>query len=56
MLIINKPLDKLEDFQLEDVQCYKCKVVMKAHPMSNINSEYFINCELHRNEELRVIE
>lgn len=41
MIVINKPDDLL------DVQCYKCKRIMKAHPMSNMNSDYFTNCELH---------
>ena len=42
MLTINKPNE------LEQVQCYKCKAVMHAHPMTNINSEYFTNCDLHK--------
>lgn len=48
MLIINKPDD------LHDVQCYKCKRIMKAHPMANMNSDYFTNCELHMTAECTI--
>jgi hypothetical protein len=41
MMVINKP-DKLTQ-----VQCYKCKTIMNAHPMSNINSPYFTECDIH---------
>ena len=28
------------------------KKIMKAHPMSNMNSDYFTNCELHMTAEV----
>lgn len=46
MITINSPDD------LQDVQCHKCKRIMKAHPMSNMNSDYFTNCELHMTAEV----
>ncbi len=42
MLIINKPKNS------EEVQCFKCKNILIAHPMSNMNSDYFTNCDLHK--------
>ena len=60
MIIINKPEES------QEVQCYKCKRIMKAHSVSNMNSDYFTNCESHmtaeviindqQSEELKVIE
>jgi hypothetical protein len=47
MIIINKPEELL------DVQCYRCKVIMKAHPMTNMNSEYFTNWEMHHPQPLQ---
>lgn len=44
MIIINAPKDLIE------VQCYTCKIIMKAHPMSNMNSDYFTNCQSHRKQ------
>ncbi len=41
MLIINKPEELIE------VQCHRCKRIMKAHPMANIMSDYYTICELH---------
>jgi len=43
MLVINAP-DDIE------VQCYRCKTIMKAYPMSNMKSDYFTKCEIHRKE------
>jgi len=42
MIIINKPPELIE------VMCYKCKTIFKVHPMSNANSDYSTDCELHR--------
>lgn len=44
MFVINKPDN------LEEVQCYKCKTIMKTHPMSNLYSDYFAKCEIHNKE------
>ena len=46
MIVINKP------GEFQDVQCYKCKTIMKVHPMNNMNSDYFTNCELHMKAEV----
>lgn len=45
MLVINKHETLIE------VQCYKCKTIMMAHPMSNMNSDYFTKCDLHCKHE-----
>lgn len=42
MMIINKPEE------IKELQCFKCKSILLAHSYSNINSDYFTNCELHR--------
>jgi hypothetical protein len=42
MIVINKPEE------LIDVQCYRCKATMKASPFSNMNSDYFTDCQLHK--------
>lgn len=44
MLMINIPTELIE------VQCYKCKTIMNAHSMSNINSDYYRKCELHNSQ------
>ena len=44
MIIINKPDEFL------DVQCYRCNTIMKIHPMTNMNSDYFSECKLHKKE------
>lgn len=44
MMVINKPDDLIE------VQCYKCKTIIKTHPMSNMHSDYFKDCQTHIKE------
>jgi len=46
MIIINKPEELIE------VQCYKCKSIIKTHPAANLNSLFFTNCGLHKQEVL----
>lgn len=43
MIVINKP-----DNTLIEVQCYKCKTIIKLHPMQNMNGDYVNDCNLHR--------
>ena len=41
MKIINKPEEPY------DVQCYKCKTILKAHPLLDLNSPFFTDCSMH---------
>lgn len=50
MIIINKPEE------LITLICYLCATEMKVHPATDINNEYFTNCELHKYKKLDIEE